>query len=501
MTLQSGQSLTSLAQNGRAAFTTSTTNSGIATATVSGNTITVTGHSTAGTATITVTDADGEQATISVTVKTAVSATPSTLSFATQVSANQTSTAAGGTSPYLATSDNPSVCTCSVSGTTVTVTPVGPGSTTVHVQDSLNTTTPISVSVGFTTTAAYAVTFTSPSDSAKSVTLSGGSGYTFINSNTNVASFVLVGSSGVLKPVSPGTCTITLSDSAGDQAVITVTVQTIPNTIPTWTWAQTKQSVKFFDPSNTSNSCSPQLNPTQQILRPNNVRKYTATTNGTAVIVGGREYPPKEISLTWNQMDAADYEAFRLMQFIAPLVYVDNNDQGYLGVLVIDEVQQLAGTPKKAYSVAASFLVIGPYNGQSTIINQLTVPTVSGGSFSTGGYLPASTTLYFFATVFTPFGESLPGPAVPITTVSTSNNSYIQLTWSAPISTWYRKTRLYWTPSNNSTTATFLTDVLAGQPTTFNVYAPYVGYSTLQPPTFGTAFTGYFSGAKWVQSS
>jgi hypothetical protein len=120
-----------------------------------------------------------------------------------------------------------------------------------------------------------------------------------------------------------------------------------------WTPLPQRQLVKFYDPANPSTSYTPQNNPEQIILKPNNVRKYVETTNGTSVIMGDREYPPKEIALTWNTLDAADLEGIRPFIYTAPIVYVDNNDQGYLGVLILDDVEQLPGKTMLIYTVKA----------------------------------------------------------------------------------------------------------------------------------------------------
>lgn len=492
------------ALNGRSPYTSSSSNTSIATTSVSGSVVSVTGVA-AGSATITVTDADGETSTLSVTVNTSLSISPTTMTFASKTAAAQNATVTGATLPITAVTSNPAVCTATTSSNTVTVTPTGPGVAAVRVYDAKNNSVSITnVTVNATSTSNYNVNFSSPFDTPKSLQLSGGTNYTFSVANSSVCNVTLNTSTGagIISPTGPGTTTITIYDSAGDQCVITVTVASVPTTIPTWTDLQARQLVKFYDPANTSNSFSPKINPVQIIGKPGNVRKYTMTTNGTSVIQGGREYPPKEISLTWNMLDSADYEALRIMQFTNPLVYVDNNDFGYLGVLVIDSFEQVVNVSKKVYKVLASFLVLGPYNGQQTILTQLTPPTLSVNlSQTTGGYISSGTTLYFYSTVTTPWGESTPSPALVYTAGTTTNTNLAVLTFSAPSSTWYRKTRIYWSTTNAPTAATLLTDCLAGQQPQFTVYTNYVAYSTLNPPTYGTAFTGRFDGGRFTVSN
>lgn len=487
--------------NGRAPYTSGSSNTGVATTSVSGSTVTVNGIAS-GTATITVTDADSETATLSVSVASSLTATPSSLTFANKSAASQTSTIGNATTPITALTSNATIATATVSTNIVTVSPQGPGTCNILVTDATNLTITISVTVNATSSTAYTINFTSPFATAQSVTLSGGSNYTFTIDNPAICSMVLSGSSGIIKPKSPGTAHITIYDSAGDQSVITVNVASVQSTIPTWTDLQTKQLVKFFDPASSS-TFTPQINPTQQVNKPGNSRKYTMTTNTTSVIQGSREYPPKEISLTWNCMDASDFESLRVMQSINPIVYVDNNDVGYLGVLVFDSVEQLPNVSKKVYRVMASFLVLNPYNGQVTILNQLIPPTLSlaGSVQTTGGYIAGSTTLYFWTTVTTPSGESLPSSTFSVATPAGTNTNYFTLQFTAPTSAWYRKTRIYWNSTNSSVTSTLLAECLAGQPSTFKIYTAYLAYSTLGPPTYGTAFTGRWDGGKWTQTT
>lgn len=179
----------------------------------------------------------------------------------------------------------------------------------------------------------------------------------------------------------------------------------------TWTALGTRQLVRFYDPYNPTTTFTPQLNPRQQMVKPNNIRKYTETTNGTSVILGDREYPPKEIQLVWPIMDSADYESFRTMCAINPLVFVDNNDNGYMGLLQIDDVQQVPDKTYKVYEVHASFLVISPYNGTNSVLNVLTNPTLttSAAWTASNGYIPSGVPIYFYPTVCTPWGETTAG--------------------------------------------------------------------------------------------
>lgn len=262
---------------------------------------------------------------------------------------------------------------------------------------------------------------------------------------------------------------------------------------------QPVQKITLYDPSNPANVWVAKLNPKTITRKPGSVRKYVTTTNGTSVILGDREYPTTEIALTWTQMDAAERNALAAFTSIAPVVFVDNRNNGYLGVLVIDENEQLGNVTMDVWSVKASFLVIAPYHGSgiSSNINALTPPTLSASLSETPGYMQSGTTVNIWSTVFTPCGESTVGPMLAIT-ASAANKAY-NVTFTAPASSYYRRTRLYWSTGVDYTQSTFLTDIESGFDASFLVQTGYVEYNTISPPLFGTAFTGFWTGGMWTE--
>jgi hypothetical protein len=264
--------------------------------------------------------------------------------------------------------------------------------------------------------------------------------------------------------------------------------------LPNWTSLGTVQRATFYDPANTSNTYTVQFNYKSMPIKPGSIRKYTMTTNGTSVIVGDREYPPQEIQLVWDQLDKSDFDALRAFTQISPIVFVDNNDNGWLGVLVIDNAAQVSGLTKNVWAIQASFLVIAPYQGRTRSINVLTAPTLTT-TLNAGGYIPNGTTLYFWSTIWTPWGESTVSSVTSVTTAFA--NQFISLGWSAPTSPYFKKLRIYWNTTNNPTTATMLTEIQAGFSASFSVYGPYVPYSTITPPIYNTAFSGFWSGGIW----
>ena len=264
-----------------------------------------------------------------------------------------------------------------------------------------------------------------------------------------------------------------------------------------------RQGYTFFDPANPGVAFSVPNNPVTAKRKPQNVRKYTMTTNGTSVINGDREYPPAEISLTWNQIDYTYFEQLAQWQLINPIVMVDHLDNGYLGVLIIESAEPISGLTRNVWAVTANFLVIAPYNGLISVLNSLAAPTISFALSSTPGYIAPSTTINLWTTVFSPWGESVPSTLTTITN-STTNAAY-NCSFIPPASVFYRKTRIYWNTTSTLSNATFFMDILSGFPTdipnTFTLYGNYAPYCTLNPPSYGTSFQGTWNGGLFITSN
>lgn len=270
--------------------------------------------------------------------------------------------------------------------------------------------------------------------------------------------------------------------------------------MPTWTPLGQRQLCTFYDPLNLSNSFTPQFNYQSQDFTPGNVRKYSQTINGTNIISGDREYPPTEIDIVWPQIDIADYNKLKVFTAITPCVFVDNNDNGFLGVLVIDKAGQIPGKTSNVWAVSAKFLVLSPYNGLHTNINAVTPPTLSVFNQS-NGFIGPNVTMNFWATAFTAWGESQVSPVASITTPNDGlNNHSIAIQWVFPSSIYLKKVRLYWNSASMASNSTMLADIQAGFNPSFFVYGPFVNYNTINPPLFGTAFSGYWAGGQWVQA-
>ena len=135
---------------GGAPYTATSSNVGVATATLSGTNLTVTGV-TAGTASIVVRDNFGSIITIPVTVASAsnlalFSSAPPAVTIA--IGAAPIYTVGGGTPGYTATSSNTNVAAVSLNGGNLTVTGVAAGSASVVIRDAAGAVLTIAVTIG-----------------------------------------------------------------------------------------------------------------------------------------------------------------------------------------------------------------------------------------------------------------------------------------------------------------------------------------------------------------
>ena len=242
-------------------YTAISSNTGVATASVSGGTVKITPVAK-GTATVTVTASDGSltaQRTIAVTVPnrapTAVGTisdvTLTTDSSATEVDvSSKFSDIDGDTLTYTAVSSDTGVATVGVSAAVVTITPVAPGTATVTVtgsDGSLTATQTIAITV---TNRAPVAVGTIPSvtfiaeGSANSLNVSNNFSepdnqtltYTAVSSNTAKATVSVSGSIVTITPKAIGQATVTVTASDGSLTAtqtIGVVVNPPPNRAPT----------------------------------------------------------------------------------------------------------------------------------------------------------------------------------------------------------------------------------------------------------------------------
>ncbi|MGJ7913855.1 beta strand repeat-containing protein [Massilia sp. LXY-6] len=211
---------------GSGAYTAISSNPNVITTSVSGNSLTVVGVAP-GTANVAITDAAGAKVTIAVTTTNSqalFSTAPAQVSITPGTSSVYT--IGGGSGAYTAISSNPNVITTSVSGNSLTVVGVAPGTANVAITDAVGG----KVTIAVTTTNSQALFSTAPAQvsitpgTSSVYAIGGGSGtYTAASSNTNVVTASVNGNSLTVVGIAPGTANVTITDAAGGKVTIAVT--------------------------------------------------------------------------------------------------------------------------------------------------------------------------------------------------------------------------------------------------------------------------------------
>lgn len=224
---------------GTAPYSVVSSNTTVLTAVLNGATFQLTGN-LSGSATVTIKDAAGVSLTpITVTVSGGTSnALYTNAPSAVQISAGINNAPqyqiSGGIAPYSVVSSATAVATVSLSGTTYTVTGIAAGTANIIITDSAGTKLTVAVTVGssvaipFYASVPGTITLSVGQSPVPTYTLGGGTApYIAASSDESVVKATISGSSLILTPVSAGTATVRLVDSAGSSPIsTTVTVVT-----------------------------------------------------------------------------------------------------------------------------------------------------------------------------------------------------------------------------------------------------------------------------------
>ncbi|MES2316466.1 MAG: hypothetical protein V4631_03145 [Pseudomonadota bacterium] len=218
---------------GTPGYAVSSSNAGVATATLSGTNFTVRGIA-AGSANVVITDATGTALTLSVTVGSIptpvllFTTAPNAVTLAVGTAGGYT--IGGGKPAYAVSSSNAGVASVALSGTTFTITGVAAGTAQVVVVDADGERLEIAVTVGTSGTATALFT-TAPDDvriavgATATYAIGGGTPvYMVSSSNTAIARVAINGSSFIITGVASGTAQVAVFDAKGDSEKIVVTV-------------------------------------------------------------------------------------------------------------------------------------------------------------------------------------------------------------------------------------------------------------------------------------
>ena len=214
-----GATDTCTTSGGKTPYSAASSNTAVATGSISGNTLSVTGIG-AGSATITVTDANSERVTVSVVVRS-LSVSPSNLNH----SVNETVSCAisGGATPYSAVSSDTTVATVSVNGSTLSVTGVAAGYATITVSDSYSGNTAVSVVIHSLSVSPSGLNLSIRQTTPCTISW-GTTPYSAVSSNAAAATVALKGNTLSITGVATGYATITVTDSSSESVTVSVVV-------------------------------------------------------------------------------------------------------------------------------------------------------------------------------------------------------------------------------------------------------------------------------------
>ena len=224
-----GQSTTLTVSGGSGSYSiNNNTNVSGATAVLSGSTITVTGVA-AGTTNVAVCDTNGSCGTLYITIgSTSGSVYFSNSNPSISVGSTLTLTVYGGSGYYVTGNSNTSAVSQYISGSSLTLTGLAAGNSTITVCSSANGCGYTYVTVGSASSNQVAFGVTNPSiaaGSSISVSLSGGSNYYISsNTNTNIATASVSGSTLTLYGMSAGSDSVVVCPSSGSCNTLYVTV-------------------------------------------------------------------------------------------------------------------------------------------------------------------------------------------------------------------------------------------------------------------------------------
>ena len=171
----------------------------------------------------------GMMAKINVGTSAPLAVSSSTVSFAAPTAAAQKVTVSGGTAPY-SISGCGSIATGTISGSTITISPGSAGSCAFTVADATGLSVTISVNVAAAaatmTVSPNTLSFATSSTPSQNATVAGGTPPYAVSGCTGTATAAINATqNGVtVAPLAPGSCTLTIADSASNSVTLAVTV-------------------------------------------------------------------------------------------------------------------------------------------------------------------------------------------------------------------------------------------------------------------------------------
>lgn len=285
--LTKGVAVTYVVGGGAAGYSAISSDTRVATASVSGSVLTITGAGS-GTASVVLRDAAKNTLTVSVTVGSLINLFTSAPGAITLLpSGTQTYVISGGEGPYLVASSNTAFATASVLQGVLTVTGVAAGSASVVVSDALGAIVPIAVTVTPASSTPLAVTPLSATASVGDTltfTISGGDpSYSVTANNPSIAQVGTPGATFTTKLLNAGATTIAVIDSRGQVQTVTLTVTQVQPLLRT---SPTSVAVSERNTADISLDIYGGVSPYRVFTSDRNLSSVTLSDSGTSVIVG-----------------------------------------------------------------------------------------------------------------------------------------------------------------------------------------------------------------------
>lgn len=239
-------------------------------------------------------------------------------------------------------------------------------------------------------------------------------------------------------------------------------------------------------------------NPATWTINTGSVAKTQPQLNGVPVYRGTGELPPFTIDMTWKVLGINDYlKIAALVPYYVHLISFRN--LGYYGRIIMSGPDsQTAANTADLVQTKVSFMPLSPSDyGGSQAVNRISVPTLTAAARGANtGYLQSGTTLYYWLTFSSDYGETTPSTVVSV--VPGSNDS-ASLTWTWPTTTAYcTQANLYVGTVNDPTQSVLKAEVPVGLPATFiDLGGVYTTTINQQPPTVSTAYRGSWLGGVW----
>jgi FtsP/CotA-like multicopper oxidase with cupredoxin domain len=180
----------------------------------------------------------GMMAKIRVGTQAPLSTNPSSLSFNTGSSPAQTATISGGAAPYSLTGCSGVANGIVVNGNSVSVTPTGAGNCLLTVADSSGLSASISIAVlappSPVVVSPNTLSFTSYVSPAQTASISGGTSPYSVSGCAGIANATINGAENgmTVTPSAPGSCSLTVTDSAQNIATVAVAVNSSSSSQP-----------------------------------------------------------------------------------------------------------------------------------------------------------------------------------------------------------------------------------------------------------------------------